>query len=277
MKTSSGPKRVTEHRREQNEVILSWHERAHAYHQLIERWPIFTNMANRLLDYLPDDFNGHALDIAGGSGLVAKRLLEIFPDAQVTLVEPAENMRILAHRNLGSQIDILNSTSDDLKKHSLSANAALCNASFHLMNEETTLPSVAGVLKKGSVFIVNCWGHSFKEAKALNRKIDWMNFIDQALGERNLPLMNCPLKTTPNIKSTQDLEIIGKRCGLRLVEADIVTTEIETQFNIEFAAMSSNFLNEIENDIRQQIIDRAITLCKGVDRISSADFCFEKV
>ena len=83
---------------QQNEIIQSWHERAHKYQQLTERWPIFTNMANRLLDYLPNEFNGHALDIAGGSGLLAKQLLDKFPNAQVTLVEPAENMRELAQQ-----------------------------------------------------------------------------------------------------------------------------------------------------------------------------------
>ena len=55
----------------QNEAIQSWHERAYAYNQLIERWSIFTQMAKRLLDFLPKDFDEHALDIAGGRGLLS--------------------------------------------------------------------------------------------------------------------------------------------------------------------------------------------------------------
>ena len=80
----------------QDEVINSWHVRARAYDKLIKRWPIFTNMVNRLLEFIPEDFDGHALDIAGGSGLLAEHLLRRNPNARMTLVEPAEGMRALA-------------------------------------------------------------------------------------------------------------------------------------------------------------------------------------
>jgi len=215
----------------QDNVIQSWHERAHAYNRLIDRWPIFTQMANRLLDFLPENFDGHALDIAGGSGLLSEYMLKRHKDVQITLVEPAENMRNLALHFLGNRVEILNSTSDELEKYSLIADAALCNASFHLMDEETTLPSVASVLRKGSIFAVNCWGHSFKEAQALNQKADWMIFVDQALDELVLPPMNRPSMAKPNIKSAAGLRKIGENCGLRLIESKIVTTEIEAKFN----------------------------------------------
>ncbi len=258
-------------------VIRSWHVRAHAYNKLIERWTIFTEMVGRLLEFIPKEFDGHALDIGGGSGLLAELLLERHSKARVTVVEPAEEMRALASRRLGYRIEISNVTSDQLNKLALTADAALCNASFHLMNEVTTLPSVAYVLKKGSIFAVNLWGHSFDETTALDQKVEWMQFVDQALSKFDQPPMHRPKKTTQRIKSADGLRKIGEVCGLHLLDTKIVTTEIETQFNIEFAAMNPNFLNNVETDIRKQVIDRALKLCRGVDTISTVDLKFEKV
>lgn len=260
----------------QDDVIHSWHVRAHAYDKLIERWPIFTHMVSQLLEFIPNEFDGHALDIAGGSGLLTEHLLERHPKARVTLVEPAEEMRALASRRLGNRIEIRDSTSDKLDKLGLVADAAFCSASFHLMNEETTLPSVASVLNKGSVFAVNLWGHSFDETIAMDQKIEWMQFVDQALCEYEQPAMRRPKKTLRRIKCEDGLRKIGEVCGLHLLKTKIVTAEIETQFNIEFAAMDFNFLNHVETNIRKQVINRALKLCHGVDTISYVDLSFEK-
>ena len=261
----------------QDDVIGSWHARAHAYDKLIGRWPIFTSMVNRLLEFIPKEFDGHALDIAGGSGLLSGHLLERHPKARVTLVEPAKEMRTLASHRLGNRIEIRNTTSDKLDKLGLVADAAFCSASFHLMNEETTLPSVASVLNKGSVFAVNLWGHSFDETITLDQKVEWMQFVDQALSEFDQLPMHRPKKTARRIKSAGGLRKIGEACGLHLLETKIVTAEIETKFNIEFAAMDFNFLNQVETNIRKQVIDRSLKLCRGVDTISSVDLNFGKV
>lgn len=261
----------------QDDVIHSWHIRANAYDKLIKRWPIFTNMVDRLLNYIPKDFDGHALDIGGGSGLLAERLLQRNPNAIVTLVDPARNMRTLASRRLGDRINIKSFTSDNLNKLDLVADAAFCSASFHLMNEATTLPSIASVLNKDSILAINLWGHSFNETLELDRKLDWMEFVDQALYEHNQKLMRRPIKATRRIKSVERLRKIGDICGLRLIETKIVTAEIESKFNIEFAAMDLNFLNYIETSIRKQVIDLALKLCCGFDTISVVDLHFKKV
>lgn len=260
----------------QDDVIRSWHVRAHAYDKLISRWPIFVDMVGRLLEFLPKEFDGQVLDIAGGSGLLAQHLLERHPKARVTLVEPAEAMRALASRRLGGRIEIRDVTSDSLDKLGLAADAAFCSASFHLMNEETTLPSVASILKQGSVFAANLWGHSFDETIDLDLKTDWMQFVDQALNEFDQLPMDRPKKLARRIKSADGLLKIGRTCGLHLLETKIVTADIKTQFNIEFAAMDVKFLNQLKADIRQQVIDRALQLCRGVDTISSVDLIFEK-
>ena len=261
----------------QEEVIQSWNDRAHAYDNLIRRWPIFTSMADRLLECISSDFNGHALDIGGGSGLVAERLLNKHPKACVSLIEPAAEMRALATRRLGSCVEIKDVTSDELDNLDFTVDVALCSASFHLMNEKTTLPSVASILRPRSIFSTNLWGHSFDEAIELIQKQDWMQFLDQALAEFDQPPMHRPENSAYSIKSANELRKIGEACGLRLLETKILTTEINTQFNIEFAAMNPNFMNHVEKELRMPVIDCALQLCRGVDIISTVDLKFEKV
>ena len=78
-----------------------------------------------------------------------------------------------------------------------------------------------------------------------------MQFVDQALSEFDQPSMHRPKKPARRIKSEDGLRKIGELCGLYLLETKIVTAEIETQFNIEFAAMDLNFLNQVETDMRK--------------------------
>ena len=103
-----------------------------------------------------------------------------------------------------------------------------------------------------------------------------MQFVDQALDELDQPPMRRPKKITPKIKSSEGLRKIGKSCDLHLIETNIVTDKINTQFNIEFAAMSSSFLNQVELGMRKQVIDRALKLCHGIDTITSVDLIFKK-
>ncbi len=261
----------------QEDVVHSWHVRADAYNALIGRWSIFTDMVERLLDFAPKEFSGHALDIAGGSGLLAEQLLVRFPKASVMLVEPAEGMRVLARRRLGNQIKIRDVVGDKLERLSVFADAAFCSASFHLMNEETTLSSIASVLKPGAVFAANCWGHSFDEAVDLNQKVEWTSFVDQALSEYDQAPMHWPEKLKTKIKSAEGLRKIGKVCGLQLLEANIMTVDVDTKFNIEFAAMDPCFLHQVSADIRISVLERALNLCHGTDTISVVDLKFQKV
>ena len=255
-------------------IVRSWHDRARAYDNLIGHWSIFTEMVDRLIGLIPGDFAGHALDIGGGSGLLSERLLDRHSNASITLVEPAEAMRSLALHRLGSRVEIRDATSDRVGELGIVADAALCSASFHLMNEDTTLPSVAAALKPDSVFAVNLWGHSFEETATLDQKVDWTEFVNLALcesGEQPLPR---PKKVPPRLRSAEGLRRIGEACGLHLQDKQIVESRIETRFNIEFAAMTNTFPGRVTPARREHIINRALELCTGIDTIFSVDFRF---
>lgn len=257
-------------------IISSWHVRARAYDDLIGRWSIFTEMAERLIDLIPRDFAGHALDIGGGSGLLAERLIERHENAKVTLIEPAEEMRSLARHRLGNRVGIRDATSDEVGELGVVAEAALCSASFHLMNEDTTLPSVAAALKPDSVFAVNLWGHSCKETATLEQKVDWTVFVDLALGESREQPLPRPKRTPPRLRSADRLRRIGEAYGLYLQEKQIVESKIQTRFNLEFAVMADTFLDHVAPVKRERIINRALELCTGIDTIFSVDFRFIK-
>ena len=257
-------------------IIRSWHIRARAYNALIGHWTIFTEMVDRLIDLIPSDFAGHALDIGGGSGLLSERLLDRHPNATITLIEPAEAMRSLARHRLGDRVEIRNATSDEVGELGIVADAALCSASFHLMNENTTLPSVAAALKPGSVFAVNLWGHSFDETATLDQTVNWTKFVDLALDENGERPLSRPKRMPPRIRSADRLRSIGAACGLHLQDKQIVESRIETRFNIEFAAMAATFLDHVASVKREHIINRALELCIGIDTVFSVDFRFIK-
>ena len=259
-----------------SDIIRSWNTRAYAYDNIVSRWPIFTQMADRLIDLVQADFNGHTLDIGGGSGLVAERFLERHPNARVTLIEPAQEMRRLAQLRLGDRIHIRDATIDEIEGLGFFADAAICNASFHLMNEQTTLPAIAAVLKSGSVFAANLWGHSFNETAPLEQKTDWSVFVNQALienGESPLPR----IKEEPRrLRNADTLLRVGEGCGLHLQEKEIVEESIEARFHIEFAAMAAAWLDHVEPEKREDITRRALELCVGIDTLFYVDFSFIK-
>lgn len=236
-------------------------------------------MADRLINSIAADagFNGHLLDIGGGSGLVTQRLLERYPQAKVTLIDPAEQMCALAKNRFGDRIRVETLAGDQVDGWGLSADGALCSAAFHLMDEQTTLPSIAAVLKQGSVFAFNLWGHSFDETASLDRRVDWSVFVDQALSEYQeaaLPPVKSAKRRPRNLKTLSE---IGEKCRLQFQKKEIVEVQLDAKFHIEFAAMTPSWLGDIGAEKREQIIGRALELASGTSTIFYVDFSFVKM
>src|SRR4051812_44631797 len=77
-------------------VVASWDERAGAYLDLSQRYPLFDVFADRLIGALPSDFAGVVVDVGAGAGLLGKRLLAQRPEARAVLAEPSSKMLALA-------------------------------------------------------------------------------------------------------------------------------------------------------------------------------------
>ena len=111
----------------------SWHDRAEAYHRLLASWPLFSHLADRLIDLLPHPIQGPLIDLAAGTGLVAERVLDRYPQAQVQLVEPAQAMLTLARQRLGTRVTrYVQSAAETVGQLSVQADAVVCNAALHL-------------------------------------------------------------------------------------------------------------------------------------------------
>ncbi len=257
-------------------IVDSWHSRALAYNELIARWPLFTQMADQLIDALPDDFSGHALDLAGGSGLLSERLLIRHPLSNITLIEPAKNMLELAAQRLDPGVKLLNTTAEQLGELHLTADAVLCNAAFHLMNEELVLPAIARALNSGGLCAFNLWGHSFDETANREDIVDWLSFVEKAMQERGENLATHSPSIAPRARSIQELKRRAGECGLELDNYKITEHRTHARFGIEFAAMSDNFLGHLETQKRLGVINRAIELSSGYDLRISVNFVFAK-
>ena len=235
-------------------------------------------MADRLIDSLAADadFDGHLLDIGGGSGLVTERLLKRYPQAQITLIDPAEQMCALAKNRFGDRIRVETLAGDQVGSLGLSADGAVCSAAFHLMDEQTTMPSIAAALKPGSVFAFNLWGHSFDETASLDQRIDWLVFVNQALREHNVPTLPPVNKAMRRLRNLKTLCKTGENYGLQLTKKEIVAEQLDAKFHIEFAAMTPSWLGQLETNKREQIINRAMELAEGTSTIFCVDFTFSK-
>ncbi|CAF1401853.1 unnamed protein product [Rotaria sp. Silwood1] len=92
------------------------------------------------------------MDLAAGTGLVSKLLIEYFNISPLSLylVESAERMYSLL--------------TNDLPRDYF--NFILCNASMHLMSEDNMYPVISKLLKpKTGYFIYTIWYHSFDETE----------------------------------------------------------------------------------------------------------------
>jgi tRNA (cmo5U34)-methyltransferase len=71
---------------------------------IVELIPHYTDMVRALVAALPFDGNTQiqVLDLGCGTGTVAKRVLDIFPHAEVTCIDLADNMIAMAKAKLGS-------------------------------------------------------------------------------------------------------------------------------------------------------------------------------
>jgi len=259
-----------------NVIVNSWHSRAVAYDALISRWPLFTEMADKLIDALPGGFVGHALDLAGGSGLLSDRLLLRYPQASITLIEPAINMLKLAKQRLGSDVSLLNTTAEHFGSFNLSADAVLCSAAFHLMDESLVFPAIAETLYPGGIFAFNLWGHSFDETVNQEHMVDPLGFLQTAMQEHGETLgIHLPRMAT-RARSIKKLERCASGSGLELDNYGITEHRTHARFGIEFSAMSENFLGHLETHKRLDVIKRAIELSSGYDLRMSVHFVFRK-
>ncbi len=260
----------------QEQVINRWHVQASGYDRLIDTWPHFRKMGDRLIQMLPPDFKGHLFDIGGGSGLIAEGVLRRFPHAQITLIEPAEEMCALAKKRLPDKVAVFVGTTEEFPPMESKADAAIANVAFHLMDESTALPALAAMLNPGSVFLANLWGHSFEETAHLDQRREWKSVLNRVLDSRGLPALQEHRVAPPRRRRRETLDQVASGCGFHLAEVSIQMRDESVHASIDFAAMHPAFLGDLSKEIREDVLRQTKAECDELEKISWAELRFER-
>ena len=242
----------------------SWHERAAAYQQLLTSWPLFTQLADRLIDLLPGPFQGSLIDLAAGTGLVTERVLRRYPSSHIHLVEPAHAMLTLAQQYFGTGVaTYVQSSAETVGQRALKADAALCNAAFHLLDENAVLASMNRCLKPGGVFICNLWWHSWQATAGPDYTSAWKPLIEEALTVLDEVHGSWPAPSSTRVRTESVLHAAARSHQFSLEQIVTDTDEVTNRFFIDFAAMSPTFLGHLPTERRTAVIfyaqERAVT------------------
>ena len=242
---------------QREKVIDSWHERADAYENLVSRYRIFTDMAMTLVQLIEKN-DVTVLDLAAGTGLVSKLLLEhvrLSPNS-LYLIEPAKQMCVHARKHLPKCHIYQIAAEDCLSIAALrrgSFDFVICNASMHLMSEEEIFPIVVQLLKAHSgSFLYTLWYHAFDETENDDNNEEFEDCVNQALTFYRYPKYfsrdNASSSSKRFVRSRKYLEETAQKFGLRLDSCEIFRDRINMEFDLDFLLMRPDWLDEHLNN-----------------------------
>ncbi|CAF1198430.1 unnamed protein product [Adineta steineri] len=245
---------------ERKQTIDSWHMRADAYEILISQYQIFTDMAMGLVKFVEkhrreDEKNFHIMDLAAGTGLISKLLIEYIhiSPSSLYLVEPAEQMCIRARDNIKTPYIYQVAAEDCLSTSNLPRDYfdfILCNASMHLMSESNIYPIVSKLLKpKTGYFLYTLWYHAFDETQNYDKSQELETCVNDTLTYFNYPKyfsINKTSSSTTNrsARSRKYLDQTAHINGLKLESCTIHIHRTPLSFDLDFMLMTPNWLVE---------------------------------
>jgi len=249
-------------------IVASWETRGPAYARLVERWPLFATVADRLVAAVPEDAEGIAVDVAAGSGLVSSRLLAARPRLRVHLIEPAASLRGEARASLArvGLVDrvagIHDATAETCDRTPIrDARVALCSAAFHLLDDAPALRAVARLLAPDGAFLFNLWGHSVEETAARQPTEEvWREPVRRAIVEAGLSPPAWPDPPPRRVRTLVGLGEAANGAGLEFEAVCVDRDSLAAAFYVEFQSMTPGWLDELPPETREPVTRRARAL-----------------
>ena len=113
-----------------------------------------------LLDHVGDLSGQRVLDVSCGTGILAKHLLEMFPDIQLHLNDPSDGMRSVAMARFEnhSDIEFSNDLAENLQVEPGSYDSVICLNSFHYYaDQQAAIENMREALKPGGSLYLLDW------------------------------------------------------------------------------------------------------------------------
>ncbi|QDU83732.1 hypothetical protein Pla163_08330 [Planctomycetes bacterium Pla163] len=279
-------------------TIAVWDARARAYGELVRRQPVFTELADRLLERLVrasgavDGAAGGLIDLGAGTGLVSERALERsrpWRAADLALVDPAPAMLGVALerlRPLGVVKGQLHAgRAEELgdlvaARRVAPAACVVSSAALQLADLDAALEACARATLPGGHVAFNLWWHRVADdAQRHQPDAHWKPALARALAEFEEPpsLARGQRRTTDHEPVAVDaLVAVARRVGFDVVHVERREATTPGAFFIDFAAMDDDFLVEVPQPTRADVLRRARELAPECT-VGWREFLFERV
>ena len=239
-------------------TVARWNHAAEPYGRFVRKWEVFREFADRLVGELPVDFDGVAVDIGAGTGLVSSRLLQRCPKARVWLAEPAEAMLALARELLGDSIEgAIRCSAEELSPDLPDFDAALSSAAMHMADLERTIATVAARLRPGGCFLFNLWGHSFDETASADRWSNWRQSAEEALRRHGHEDVKLPESRPVEPVSRGSIESWAEASGLRATAIRVEPAPVPAELSLDCASLFAGFLDGLSTIERDEVLTTA--------------------
>ncbi|MGL4742129.1 MAG: class I SAM-dependent methyltransferase [Sarcina sp.] len=107
---------------------------------------------DKIIEYLGELKNKKVIDIGGGTGTLAAKL--VIKGANVTIVDPEKNMTNIA-KTKNNKINVLNEYSNKISLDSGEADVIIIRDAFHhILQKEETLSECKRLLKKNGIILI---------------------------------------------------------------------------------------------------------------------------
>lgn len=255
---------------ESDKRIELWSTRAGAYDQLVRGHDPLASLASRLVEMaLPDERD--VFDLGGGSGLVTGKLLERFPDVNVTLQDPAAGMVALSRERFGDRVVVEQRSIEEAGPAS-AADLVLASASFHMADLERGLAAVGQLLRPDGRFLFNLWWHSWEPTVGEDSGEElWRLPLASVLEEHDEdPTQLPPLPTRRTAWSPLLLQTAAAAHGLRVEVLPTDEDQAPARFFFDFAAMDATLL--ATHPHREDRLREARARCEGARVMRSTRF-----
>ena len=239
-------------------TVARWNHAAEPYGRFVRKWEVFREFADRLVGELPTGFDGLAVDIGAGTGLVSSRLLRRCPRARVWLVEPAAAMLTLARELLGDSIEgALRCSAEELSPDLPDFDVALSSAAMHMADLEQVIATVAARLRPGGSFLFNLWGHSFDETASEDRWSTWRESALEALRHHGHVGVKLPEARSANPVSRRSIESWASANDLRASAIRVEPAAVPAELSLDCASLFAGFLDELSSPERDEVLATA--------------------
>lgn len=279
------------------QTIAVWDARARAYGELVRRQPVFTELSDRLLDRLAksaaasDGSMGRLLDLGAGTGLLSERALSgsrPWRAADLTLVDPAPAMLEVALERLGplgvvaEQLHIgrAEDLGDLVQDRTLAPAACVASsAALQLADLDAALEGCARATLPGGHVAFNLWWHRVADDVQRHQPdAHWKPALARALAEyeESPSLARGQRRTTDHEPVAVDVLIAAaRRIGFDSVHVERREATIPGAFFIDFAAMDEDYLAEVPQPARADVLRRARELAPECT-VGWREFLFER-